>query len=191
MLEAGFADPVHEAQATFRALLEATARPGTILALPKPQAPLPLPPAAGAIALTLCDSDTPVWLAPPLASEAVRSWLRFHAGSPLVDNPGKAAFAFAVGMDVPFDNLAAGTDEAPERSATLVLGVDGFGRGAALHLSGPGVAKETTLHVAGLAPGFIAWRARNHALYPRGVDVILVAGREAAALPRTTSIREG
>jgi alpha-D-ribose 1-methylphosphonate 5-triphosphate synthase subunit PhnH len=40
--------------------------------------------------------------------------------------------------------------------------------------------------VEGLAPAF--WQAlrRNHAMFPRGVDLILVAGTEILALPRTT-----
>lgn len=191
MLARGFADPVHDAQAAFRALLEATARPGTVVSLPQPTAPPPLPPAAAAIALALCDGDTPVWLDDRLASAPVRAWLRFHAASPLVADIGAATFAFASGDEAPFDALATGTDEAPERSATLVLLVDAFGAGCALRLGGPGIAEETVLRVAGLPNGFVGWRARNFALYPRGVDVILVSGTEAAALPRSTAVREG
>lgn len=190
MLARGFADPVHDAQAAFRALLEATARPGTVVSLPQPDTPPPLPSAAAAIALALCDGDTPVWLDGRLASPPVRAWLRFHAASPIVADPGAAAFAFACGDAAPFDALATGSDEAPERSATLVLLVEAFGTGCALRLSGPGIAGETVLRVAGLPNGFVSWRARNFALYPRGVDVVLVSGTEAAALPRTTVVRE-
>ena len=61
----GFQEPVFEAQAVFRSLMDCMARPGTIghvaaSVLP----PKPLSPAAGAVALTLCDHDTPVWLTP-------------------------------------------------------------------------------------------------------------------------------
>lgn len=191
MLARGFADPVHDAQAAFRALLEATARPGTVVSFPQPDAPPTLPPAAAAIALALCDGDTPLWLDSRLANPPVREWLRFHAASPIVADPGVAAFAFAGGDEAPSDALATGTDEAPERSATLVLMVEAFGTGCALRLAGPGIAGETVLRVAGLPNGFAAWRARNLALYPRGVDVVLVSGTEAAALPRTTVVREG
>lgn len=191
MLTPGFADPVHDAQRAFRPLLEATARPGTIVRLPQLDAPPPLPSAAAAIVLALCDGDTPIWLAPGLAAHPLRAWLRFHAGSPLVADAARAAFAIAMAEQAPLHDLAIGTDEAPEQSATLVLMVEGFGHGATLRLCGPGIADETTLRVAGLAPGFVGWRARNHALYPRGVDVILVAAHQAVALPRTTAIREG
>lgn len=191
MLARGFADPVHDAQAAFRALLEATARPGTVVSLPQPETPPPLPPAAAAIALALCDGDTPLWLDDRLASTPVREWLRFHAATPLVADPSLAAFAFACGDAAPFDALATGTDEAPERSATLILSVEAFGMGRPLRLAGPGIAGETLLRVSGLPNRFAAWRARNLALYPRGVDVVLVSGTEAAALPRTTVVQEG
>jgi len=190
MLRRGFADPVHEAQAAFRALLEATAQPGTLVRLPEPETPPPLAPAAAAIALALCDAETPLWLSAALATEPVRTWLRFHVGSSLVADPQAAAFAFAAGDEAPFERLAIGTDEAPERSSTLVLTVSAFGEGTALRLAGPGVETETVVAVAGVGTSFVAWRARNHALYPRGVDVLLVAGDRAMALPRTTLIRE-
>lgn len=191
MLARGFADPVLEAQAAFRALLEATARPGTVVSLPKPEAPPPLPPAAAAILLALCDADTPLWLGGRLATAPVRDWLRFHAGSPLVAAPAEASFAVASADEAPFDALATGTDEAPERSATLLLLVEAFGTGRSLRLAGPGIAGEAMLRVAGLPNGFVSWRARNLALYPRGVDVLLVSDIETAALPRTTVVREG
>ena len=49
-------------------LMDGMARPGTIRAVaPAVAPPAPLGMAAGAIALTLCDHDTPVWLTPALA----------------------------------------------------------------------------------------------------------------------------
>ncbi len=189
-MTSGFADPIHDAQAAFRALLEAMARPGTIVSLPPCDPPPPLPQAAAAILLTLCDRDTPLWLDGPFATRAVGEWLRFHTASPLVSNPADASFAFACADSAPFDALAPGTDEAPERSATLVLLVEGFRSGRPLRLAGPGIESETVLSVDGVPNAFLGWRARNLALYPRGVDVLLITRTEAIALPRTTVVQE-
>ncbi len=186
----GFADPIHDSQAAFRALLEATARPGTIVSLPPCDPPPPLPQAAAAILLALCDRDTPLWLDASFATRTVCEWLRFHTASPLVSDPADASFAFACADSVPFDALTPGTDEAPERSATLVLFVEGFVQGRVLRLSGPGIDSATLIPVDGLSEAFLGWRARNLAFYPRGVDVLLITRTEAIALPRTTVVQE-
>jgi alpha-D-ribose 1-methylphosphonate 5-triphosphate synthase subunit PhnH len=46
------------------------------------------------------------------------------------------------------------------------------------------------MHVEGLAPGFVAEWAANHARFPRGIDLILCAGDRLAAFPRTLMIQE-
>lgn len=191
-LAPGFADPPLGAQATFRRLLDAMARPGTVTVLDAPPAPAPLAPASGAIALTLCDADTPVWLDPALSTSAVIAWLRFHTGCRIVEAPDEAAFAFAAEPTaLPYDRLSAGSDEFPDRSATAVFQVARLDEGVPLRLAGPGIETDATLRAEKLPAGFVAWRATNRALYPRGVDVVLVAGAEIAALPRSTTVTEG
>jgi alpha-D-ribose 1-methylphosphonate 5-triphosphate synthase subunit PhnH len=187
-LTAGFAEPVRDAQAAFRALLDAMARPGTVATLPAPAEPPPAPlaPAAAAVALSLCDADTKLWLDATLAGAA--PWLRFHCGCRIVADPGAAAFAFATGLPAGLD---AGDDLYPDRAATLVLQVAGFGAGTALRLAGPGIDGQAHVQVDGLPHGFVAQRAANHRLYPRGVDCILVAGARALCLPRTTAVESG
>jgi alpha-D-ribose 1-methylphosphonate 5-triphosphate synthase subunit PhnH len=190
-LAPGFANPPLAAQAVFRRLLDAMARPGTVASLEAPPAPPPLAAAAGAIALTLCDADTAVWLDPALRTSEVIAWLRFHAGCRIVEAPEAAAFAFgAEASALPLDRLSTGSDEFPDRSATAVLQVARFGAGTLLTLTGPGIETTATLHVEGLPTGFIAWRRGNHTAYPRGVDVILAAGTAIAALPRSTVVTE-
>src|SRR5215471_16904990 len=96
MISPAFADPVQESQGTFRAVVDALARPGTIRRIPsKVAAPPPLNAAAAAVALTLLDYETPIWLDPMLAGrQDVVDWFRFHTGAPITLDPSGAAFAF-------------------------------------------------------------------------------------------------
>src|SRR4051794_12499917 len=80
-LSPGFADPVTSAQACFRAVLDAMARPGRIKTVPEVAAPAPVCAAAGAVLLTLVDPETPLWLDPKAV--AARAWIAFHTGAPL------------------------------------------------------------------------------------------------------------
>lgn len=187
---AGFADPVLDAQACFRAVLDAMAHPGRIVAADAPDPPTPLDPAAAAVLLTLVDAETPLWLDDALAPAA--SWIGFHCGAALVARD-KAAFGLAggPGMGGALAGFRTGTDDAPEDGATVILQVAALGRGRALRLSGPGLAAPAVLRVDGLAAGFVAEWEANHAGFPRGVDLILCAGRHLAALPRSVRVEEG
>ncbi len=55
-------------------------------------------------------------------------------------------------------------------------------------LTGPGIAGESSLGAEGLPEQFWAMLLKNHAMFPRGVDVLLAAGMLVAALPRTTRV---
>ena len=78
-LAGGFTDAPRDAAHAFRAIMTAMARPGVILDIEGAAPPEGLSPAAGAVLLTLCDPDTPVWLAPTLLGRRLKSrgWLRF------------------------------------------------------------------------------------------------------------------
>ena len=179
----GFTNPVLEAQSCFRAVLDAMARPGTVHALHGP-ADAGLDPATAAVLLTLCDPETPVCL--QLGDAATEAWVRFHCGAPLVD-AGVAQFVVTDRLD--WDATGFGTDDAPEGGATVILQVAALHGGPALTLTGPGIDGRAGLNVAGLPDDFAAQWARNHAQYPRGVDVILCAGARVAALPRSVAVR--
>lgn len=192
MLLAGFADPVFAAQATFRDVMDALARPGTIVPLIDTlAAPAPLSAAAAAVALTLLDGDTPVWLDAPLAAPPdVAAWLRFHTGAPIVSSPVDAAFAIVAdpaGMP-PLEAFAIGSLENPDRSATLVLQVKSFDAGAPLAVAGPGIAGRVTLGATPLPADFPARLVANRALFPRGVDLLLATDTAVAALPRSVTL---
>lgn len=183
----GFVDPVLGAQSSFRAMLHALSHPGRIIELPDvPEAPAPLDPAMGALALALCDADTPLWHD---GGAAVTDWLRFHTGAPLVQAHA-ARFLLATGLPPALAGLALGSDEAPQEGATLLLQVTALEAAAGWCLSGPGIESTTALRVTGAPPGFVAERAALAALFPRGLDIMLCAGRHIAGLPRTTIIRE-
>lgn len=184
----GFAAPMAQAQTCFRALLDAMARPGTLHpAVTGLTPPAPLCPATAAVLLTLVDGDTPLWLDP--AASAAWDWVGFHCGARAATVPA-ARFACALAMP----DLAAldtGSDLAPEESATLILQVDALGEGPSFVLRGPGIEHETTIRVSGLPMDFGTQWAANHALYPRGVDLVLSAGDQLCALPRSVQLREG
>lgn len=186
-----FAEPVLAAQSVFRAVMDCMARPGTIgtiAATARP--PQPLGAAAGALALTLCDHDTPVWLTPQLARSKLSGWLSFHTGAAVTGEKHEARFAFVEkGAVVPgFGLFSPGTQEYPDRSATLVVEIDSFAGGRPLVLSGPGIRDEAVIAPQGLPDTFVALSEANRAMFPRGVDLILVAGNGILCLPRTTVI---
>src|SRR5882724_3306285 len=132
VLAPGFSDPGHDAQRLFRAVLDAFAHPGRIMSLPDPPAgPGTISPATAAYLLTLVDRDTPLWLAPEFELPAVRDFVRFHTGAPIVARRDEAVFAVLAHDTASLDGFAIGTDPYPDRSATLVIEVPVLGAGAA------------------------------------------------------------
>jgi alpha-D-ribose 1-methylphosphonate 5-triphosphate synthase subunit PhnH len=191
-LAPGFADPVLAAQSAFRSIMEATARPGNVCRLDEAVAPPPpLSRGAGIVALALFDQDTAVWLDAALAAEAdVVYWLRFHTRAPIVSDPRAAAFALLSQPEraPPFDTFALGTLDYPDRSTTLILQVDSLKQGEPLGLTGPGIKGVSTLRAMPLPPDLAARLAANRVLFPRGVDLLLVAEASIAALPRSVTV---
>jgi len=190
-----FSDSVLGAQSVFRAVMDAAARPGRVLSLAgAASAPPPLSRTAAAIALTLADYDTPVFLDPPLAgAPEVTAWLRFHTGAPVTADPACAAFAFIAdpAAAAPFAAFAPGTPEYPDRSTTIVFQVETLSAGLPLTLSGPGIAGSTGFSAAPLPRDFLARLVANRALFPRGVDLLLAGPDAVAALPRSVRATGG
>lgn len=186
-LSSGFADPVLDSQAVFRAVLDAMSRPAVPVPCPRlPDAPAPLFAATGAVLLSLADLETPVWLDPVLDRDPVRAWLRFHCGCPLVTDRAAAAFAL-VGDAARVPSLTAfarGSADNPEGSATVLIQVAGFGDGGPC-FTGPGIRDAARLDPAGIDAAL--WRdwARNGALFPQGVDILFTAPDRFAGLPRS------
>ena len=188
----GFADPVGQAQASFRAVLDAMARPGTLVRVgDELVAPAPLDPATGAVLLTLVDHDTLLWLdmARFAARDtgAARDWIAFHCGAGFADGPAAADFALALALP-DLATLSPGTHEQPETAATLILQVGSLTEGARYRLRGPGLRTSSTLAVSGLPVEFVEVWQRNRGGFPLGVDVLLCAGTTLAALPRSVTV---
>jgi len=189
-LAPGLADPAHDAQQLFRAVLDATAHPGRIVSLPAaPAGPGALSAAATAYLLTLADRDTPVWLASEFDRPEIRDFLRFHAGASIVAQRAEAAFAvLAAGASQPFDGFNIGTDAYPDRSATLIVEVADLKSGPTRQWRGPGIDGRAAVAVAGLPEDFWQDWAANHGLFPCGVDIVFTAGTELCALPRSIAV---
>ena len=187
-IQAGFANQVDDAQAAFRAVLDATARPGHLAKFASPgELPPGLGRAAAALALTLVDMDTQVWLSPACAPAA--DWLRFHCSARVATSPSAARFAFARADECPpLANFDLGTVEYPDQSTTLILEVPTLALDGAIALRGPGIETVAHVGIAGLPSGFWGQREMLHELFPRGLDIVFVAGDAALALPRTTRV---
>ena len=190
----GFADPPLEAQAMFRLVLDAMARPGRIktVAQANGQAPSGSPGglhhAAFVLALTLMDFETPLWLDDALKDDrAVVEALRFHCGCPLIDDPRRANFAMIgdASKAPPLSVFHQGTPEYPDRSTTVLIQVQDLSNAGDVRLTGPGVKTEMALHADGLSTDFWRQWSANNRQYPLGVDLILTAGDRIAALPRS------
>ena len=182
-VEPGFADAAAASQRSFRDALDALAHPGRIVRVTSG-----MPSAARALLLTLLDADTPLWLSP--AARCTEATLRFHAGCPVVDDPGRASYAFvgAASELPPLERFAQGSDEYPDRSATLLIEVPVLEGSGGWTLEGPGIRARAALAVRGLPERFVAEWADNHARFPLGVDVFLTCAERLCGLPRTTRI---
>lgn len=189
-LRAGFPEPVTDAQASFRAVLEAMARPGLIQTIPADiSPPEPLGPATAALCLSLVDVDTPLWLAPDMRDRDVEAFLRFHCGCRIVGDPGDSVFAVTRGDTLPaLSRFAEGDPSYPEVSTTVIVQIEGLSQGGGLALSGPGIESEHRITAQGLRDLETEW-ADNGALFPCGVDLILTAGHSIIGLPRTVRIK--
>jgi alpha-D-ribose 1-methylphosphonate 5-triphosphate synthase subunit PhnH len=211
-------DPVAGAQACFRVALQALARPGRIVALPPRatagvqvppsrnadgRAGLPMAEATAALLLTLLDAECSVRLLGSLGSDDALAWLRFHTGSRAA-LPGEASGLTVVRASelqaVHWHTLELGSDEAPQRGATLAIEVPwlcapgeercvGSGLAATtLRLRGPGVDGEQVLAVGGVDAAFWAFRQATQAAFPRGFEIVLCSGDRMAGLPRSSRI---
>lgn len=177
-----------DAQRTFRAVLDALSRPGTVSQLP----PSPMwTPAVLLPMLALADLGTGVHVLhdDPRWAEVVR--VVTDAPQVPIERARLVAAANPVDAAV-LTELSRGSSAAPENGALACLEVSEVdASGQAWRLSGPGVPGELVVAPEGVPDGVLRARAQAVAAYPAGIDVLLVApdGR-MLGLPRTTIVEE-
>jgi len=191
-LPAGFVDKVLSAQSTFRSVMDAMARPGSVhQVVATVGTPASIMRGTAAIALTLFDHDTPIWLDAKMSETSeVTKWLKFHSGAPVIEDSSICHFALIgdAGALPDLTRFSFGSNEYPDRSTTVILQVESLTKGRAYELSGPGIDGTATLHAA-IEPNDLFDRlAINEQLFPRGIDVVLVSGETIVAIPRTTRL---
>jgi alpha-D-ribose 1-methylphosphonate 5-triphosphate synthase subunit PhnH len=191
-LPPGFADKVLSAQTTFRSVMDAMARPGSVQRIAAVAgSPAPMMRGAAAIALTLFDHDTPLWLDAQMSETPdIAKWLRFHTGAPVVTESSICSFALIGDARVlpALDRFAFGSNEYPDRSTTLILQIESLAQGRVFELRGPGIDGTATLRAAVEPADLFGRLAINVELFPRGIDVVLVADDAIVAIPRTTRV---
>jgi len=191
-LPAGFADKVLSAQSTFRSVMDAMARPGSVAQIVAAAGtPAAMMRGTAAIALTLFDHDTPVWLDPAMSETSeVTKWLKFHSGAPVISDSSICHFALIgdPGSLPALDRFAFGSNEYPDRSTTLILQVESLTQGPAFELRGPGIDGSALLQAIIQPADLFERLAINAALFPRGIDVVLVDDDCIVAIPRTTRL---
>ncbi|BBG30392.1 phosphonate C-P lyase system protein PhnH [Zymobacter palmae] len=187
----GFSDSVIGTQHCFRRVAVAMSEPGTRVQVPDVAGTNTVSAAASAVLLTLTSHDTPLFIDPSFDDDALIQLLKLHTNPPLVTNPQEAQFALLNGREGVCDPSAffCGTDEAPERSATLIVDVEQLTSFHELMLTGPGISTYRVISpVLPLAlEGYLC--SRPHA-FPLGIDVIVTSGDELIAIPRTTQVEE-
>jgi len=191
-LPAGFADKVLSAQSTFRSVMDAMARPGSVQRVTASAGtPAGMMRGAAAIALTLFDHDTPIWLDAAMSETTdVARWLKFHTSAPVIADSSVASFALIGDAEnLPaLDRFAFGSSEYPDRSTTLILQVDSLTLGPAFELKGPGIDGSALLRAMFRPRDLFERLAINETLFPRGIDVVLVQDDAIVAIPRTTRL---
>lgn len=180
-LTGGFRDAPKDAAFAFRAVMNAMAKPGEINRVTGAEPPAGLSIAAGVVLLTLCDPETPLYLAPSLDRPELRDWITFHTGAPFVA-ASAAQFALGTWEELPLSDFPLGSAAYPDRSATLIVEVDDLHSGSAT-LTGPGIKDCAALSL----PDRAAFQ-QNATLFPRGLDFIFTCGDRLAALPRSTKV---
>lgn len=193
-------DQVFDGQRHYRALLQATARPGTIAQLD--DISLEIPPqlnrASALLVLALFSGDITYYL-----DRAEASSLEFIKSETSARTSEAADADFVILPDAsrldPIASARTGSLPYPDLGATAIVQVAAISpapiSGALrLRLTGPGIENEAEVFVLGADDQFFALRRELNAEFPVGIDVFftcdsLSAGPCVLGLPRTTQVQ--
>ena len=121
----GFKNPVFDTQRIFRRLMRTMSLPGTVVTIDGIDLPAfeGVMPASAAILMALADRETAVWIDGDLCPSGISDYLRFHTGAPAAKQRQEAVFALIDSRSgaSAFDGFNQGTDEYPDRSATVIM----------------------------------------------------------------------
>lgn len=186
-----FSDPGNQSATTFRKILDALSRPGRVVSFSyRGDSPTGLNPNTFAVAQTLFDHDTKVFISPHYAETAVKTNISFHCSASVTRKIEAADFAI-MSIDEAADllpQLPVGVPDYPDSSATAIIEIDTLTSGkTSTLLSGPGIDGATALPMDIASPLSDVLRS-NSALYPLGVDILFVHAEAFIGLPRSTRL---
>jgi alpha-D-ribose 1-methylphosphonate 5-triphosphate synthase subunit PhnH len=186
-------DEVFDAQAQFRIVMDAMARPGKINVLPHLDI---LPPeglneASALVALGLLNADV-TFACSEVNADEIQSYLSVNTGAQL--NPlEQGDYIFLTGQEdiSVVEKVKVGTLSYPEQGATLIFGVSEISgsktEGAVkIILKGPGIENTNTVFVTGINADLLNQIKIINQEFPLGVDLILTdVSNQLICIPRS------
>ncbi|HIJ95901.1 MAG TPA: phosphonate C-P lyase system protein PhnH [Desulfuromonadales bacterium] len=173
--------------ATFRAILQAMSRPGTIQQLPAGgDGPLQT------LLSTLLDQEVSLAGIDPAAADLAAEVAR-RTGSRITALE-QADFLLAIGDSAAgsLTVLKRGSSDYPETGATVIFLVDGINpEGGAYSLSGPGIKDEVYPEFSGISDKVLPLLAEVNRDFPLGIDAMILDRQgQLTCIPRSTKIGE-
>lgn len=178
-------EQIVQGHATFRVLLQAMSRPGTIHGLPEV---LPVQPVFQLLD-AIIDNEVRVACLGQSGQE-FDAFLARHTGC-CICRPEEADFVVVSGGSSSgmITRAQRGRVDYPHEGATCIYLVEALFPGRTVTLTGPGILETILLGIDGLALGELALIRETNREYPLGVDVILLDSKgQCACIPRSTTI---
>lgn len=187
----GFAHPVFGTQLCFRKIVKAMSEPGSLVTVPNVSNLESLSSATVATLLTLTSHATPLFIDPQMSNPQLLRTLSLHTNVPIITTLENADFALLSGNPSSYDLMAlsCGSEIEPEKSATVILEVEGMHDGTCLKLTGPGI--KTHRIISPRLPSSVRDYLCNrpHA-FPTGLDFLFTSGKKLFGIPRSTHVEE-